>query len=419
MDNILIIISLLTLSAFFSGMEIAFVTANKLIIELDKSKKSFSSKIINIFTKKPAYYITTMLIGNNIALVIYGIIMALILEPAISKIVDSELIIMIIQTIISTIIILVTAEFLPKTLFRLNPNFALNIFALPVYFFYIIFYPISYITIFFSKNIINKILKGNYEEEETQKVFGKIDLDNLVQERQEEPKIKQNQDNDIKIFRNALDFSDIKLRECFVPRTEITALSINASINELTDLFTETGYSRILIYKENIDNIIGYIHSSLLFRKPKNLESIIIPITIVPETMEAHKLLKQFTKTKKGVALVVDEFGGTAGMLTIEDIMEEIFGEIVDEHDTTEVIEKKISNTEYIISGRVKIDYLNDKYNIKLPELDDYETIAGLILHRFESIPKKGDLIIIDSFNFVILDASPNKIKKVQLTIIE
>lgn len=418
MNSILIIILLLALSAFFSGMEIAFVTANKLIIELERNKKTLSSRIITIFTKKPGYYITTMLIGNNIALVIYGIMMALILEPMISEFIDSDFIIMIIQTFISTIIILVTAEFLPKTLFRLNPNLALNIFAIPVYFFYLLFYPISLITMFFSKSIINKLLKGNYEEEETQKVFGKIDLNMLVKEEQHVHEVKQNIDNDIKIFRNVLDFSAIRLRECFVPRTEITALSIDASISEISDLFIETGYSRILIYRRNIDNIIGYIHSSQLFTLPKKLESILIPIIIVPETMPAHKLLKEFTKTNKGVALVVDEFGGTAGMLTIEDIMEEIFGEIEDEHDTNDTIDKQINDTEYILSGRVKIDYLNDKYNLGIPELDDYETVAGLILHHFESMPKKGDLIHVDNFSFKIIEASPNKIERIQLSVI-
>ncbi|MDE5420106.1 hemolysin family protein [Labilibaculum sp. DW002] len=419
MNDLIIIFIMLALSAFFSGMEIAFVAANKLRMELDKSKNTLTSRIINIFTNHPGHYISTMLVGNNIALVVYGIMMAKILEPSIANWVDSELLIMTIQTLFSTLLILFTAEFLPKTLFRLNPNFSLNLFAVPVMFFYIVFYPLTSFTIFLSKNIIYKVFKTKISEDEETRAFGKVDLDHLVQEGQEGQTVLDEDEHNMKLFRNALDFSNVKLRECFVPRTEIEAMEMGGEIDVLTQRFIETGYSRIMIYKESIDNIIGYVHSSVLFRNPQSIKAALSRVIIVPETMAAHKLLNLFTREQKSVAVVVDEFGGTSGMVTIEDIMEEIFGEIEDEHDNIDLEEEKISDTEYILSGRLEIDYLNDKYELNLPESEDFETLNGYLLFTHESIPKYNETIRIENFHFKIMEVSSTRVDKIRLTILE
>ena len=418
MNELIIIFIMLALSAFFSGMEIAFIAANKLRMELDRNKNTVSAKVISIFSQNPGHYISTMLVGNNIALVIYGILMAKLLEPSIAIWIDSDSIILAVQTFLSTILILVTAEFIPKTLFRINPNMALNLFALPVMFFYILFYPITSFTIFLSKNIIRKIFKTNITEEEETQAFGKVDLDHLVQEGHDAQTIAEDDLHDIKIFRNALDFSKVKLRECIVPRNEIEAMEINGDISSLTQRFIETGYSRILIYKDSIDNIVGYIHSSVIFKNPQSIKAGLSNIIIVPETMPAHKLLNLFTREHKSVAVVVDEFGGTAGMVTIEDIMEEIFGEIEDEHDDVDLEEQKISDTEYIFAGRLEIDYLNDKYELNLPVSEDFETLNGFLIFTHESIPTYNETIRIENFNFKILEVSNTRVIKIRLTIL-
>jgi len=417
MNDLIIIFSMLALSAFFSGMEIAFIAANKLRMELDRSKNTLSSKIISIFSRFPGHYISTMLVGNNIALVVYGIVMANMLKPSIALWVESESLILTIQTIISTLLILVTAEFIPKTLFRINPNLALNVFAMPVMFFYIVFYPVTIVTMLLSKNIIHKLFKTKITEDEETQAFGKVDLDHLVQEGQDTQAIAEDDMHDIKIFRNALDFSKVKLRECIVPRNEIEAMEFTSEIDDLTQRFIETGYSRILIYKESIDNIIGYVHSSLIFKKPQSIKSALSRIIFVPETMAAHKLLNLFTKEQKSIAVVVDEFGGTAGMVTIEDIMEEIFGEIEDEHDNIDLEEQVISETEFLFSGRLEIDYLNDKYELNLPESEEFETLNGFILFNHESIPKYNETIRIDQFSFKIVEVSNTRVEKIKLTV--
>ena len=409
---------MLVLSAFFSGMEIAFIAANRLRMELDRNKNTVTAKIISIFSRFPGHFISTLLVGNNIALVVYGILMAKLLEPSIATWVDSESLILAVQTFISTILILVTAEFIPKTLFRINPNLALNLFALPVMFFYILFYPITSFTIFLSKKIIRKVFNTNITEDEETKAFGKVDLDHLVQEGQETKTIAEDDLHDIKIFRNALDFSKVKLRECIVPRNEIEAMEVNGKIEDITQRFIETGFSRIFIYKESIDNIIGYIHSSVIFKNPQSIKAGLSNIIIVPETMPAHKLLNLFTREHKSVAVVVDEFGGTAGIVTMEDIMEEIFGEIEDEHDDIDLEEQKISDTEYILAGRLEIDYLNDKYELNLPESEDFETLNGFLLFTHESIPKHNETLRIENFNFKILEVSNTRVVKVRLTIL-
>ncbi len=395
-------------------MEIAFISANKLKIELDKKNKSISSSIVDIFITNPGQYIATMLVGNNIALVVYGIVMANILEPLIARFTSSEILILSVQTLLSTLLVLITAEFLPKTLFRLNPNRSINNFALPVMFFYLVFYPITLFTIFLSGSLLKFFFKVDIIKQK-EKAFGKVDLDNFVNESQknlqEDNKIKDN----IKIFQNALDFSNVKLRECIVPRTDIIALEVNSTIEDLKQKFIETGFSKIPIYQESIDNIIGYVQSSELYNLPENIESMIIKLIIVPETMPAQKLLNLFMKERKSIALVVDEFGGTSGIVTTEDIIEEIFGEIEDEHDTNELVEKKINNNEFVFSGRMEIDYINEKYKLNIPESDDYETIAGFILYNYERIPNQNDKISIPPYDFIITKIDKPRIELIKL----
>lgn len=414
-DLILISISL-CLSAFFSGMEIAFISSNKLRIELDKKQGRFSSKIISIFIGKPEQFIATMLVGNNIALVVYGIIMAKLLEPIIIQtITHSDIGILTLQTIFSTIILLITAEFLPKTIFRLRPNEFLNILSLPVMLFYTILYPISKFTIIVSNLVLKGFIKSKLQNRNTKIVFGKVDLAHLAKEVQDERIEDIEPNNEIRLFQNALEFSNVKLRDCLVPRTEIIALEVNSTIDELKQKFIETGFSKILIYRDTIDNIIGYISSKELFKNPKDIESKMNKISIVPETMPANKLLKIFMEEHKSIAIVVDEFGGTSGMITIEDIIEEIFGEIEDEHDVIELIEKQIGENVFIFSGRLEIDYLNEKYQLGIPESDDYDTLAGYILFYNQSFPKPNESIQIENHNFKALKTSSTKIELVRL----
>lgn len=417
MSHPLIIFISLLFSAFFSGMEMAFISSNKLKIELDKKQGLFPANIISIFTDHPTHYIATMLIGNTISLVIYGIFMAIILKPAISKFTNSEISILLIQTIISTLIILLTAEFIPKTLFRINPNKILNFFVIPALIFYYLFYPLTHFTIIFSNNFLKSIFKIKISKNDTKVSFGKIDLNNLIYENENINNEVAEIEHDIKIFKNALDFSKVKLRECIMPRNEIIALDINDSLEALKQKFINTGYSKILIYNGSIDNIIGYAHSSELFKNPSSIKDMIHKIPIVPETMPANRLLSSFIQNHKSIALVVDEFGGTSGMVTIEDIMEEIFGEIEDEHDSTDLIEKKINENEYLFSGRLEIDYINEKYSLDLPQNEDYETIAGLILSIYEKIPKINDDIIIGIYNIKIIKVSQTRIELIKLFI--
>ncbi|MBN1251081.1 MAG: HlyC/CorC family transporter [Bacteroidales bacterium] len=416
-DTLFFILLTLIFSAFFSGMEIAFVSSNKLRIELDKKQGTFPSGIIAVFIKNPGQYISTMLVGNNIALVIYGILMAFELTPFLNYITSSETAILILQTIISTFIILVTAEFLPKTIFRINPNKVLNFFAVPLVFFYYLLFPVTKLTVIFSAFIMKVFFKVEINKTQEQIVFGKIDLDHIIDQSKQENRQDTEIEHDIKLFQNALDFSKIKLRECIVPRNELLAIEINESIEKLKQKFIETGYSKILIFEETIDNIIGYVQSSDLFQKPENINSMLKELLIVPETMPAHKLLNSFMKEHKSIALVVDEFGGTSGIVTIEDIMEEIFGEIEDEHDSIELIDEQINEHEFIFSGRIEIDYINEKYNLSIPESDDYETIAGFILTNHEEIPIEKDVIIIDKFEFEILNVDTPKIELLKLKV--
>lgn len=414
MEASFIIILTLIASAFFSGLEIAFITSNKLRIELESKQGSWFAGILSYFNKFPARFLGTMLLGNNIAIVVFGIYMEEVLDPYIGQYVNSRIGILLLQTFISTMFILVTAEFLPKNVFRINPNLILEFFAIPLWVVYWLLYPVVYITIELSELILKKIFRVNVEKEKL--AFGRIDLDNYVREGTKSDK-KQEVEHEIKIFRNALGFANVKARQCMVPRTEIVAIEVNDSVLRLRELFLQTRLSKILIYEKNIDNIIGYVHSHELFQKPVSIRRILLPVSIVPESMPASEVLTLFIQQHKSIAIVVDEFGGTSGMLTMEDVMEEIFGEIEDEHDKEEMVEKKINEDEYLFSGRLEIDYLNEKYKLNLPSYKDFETLSGLIIHHHQSIPKMNEEIAIDNFVFKIVSVSNNRIEQVLLKV--
>lgn len=403
-------------SAFFSGMEIAFVTSNKLRIELDRKQGIFGSGIIKLFTGNPGQYIATMLVGNNISLVVYGLIISNILSPVINSFVGSDVITLILQTVVSTALILFVAEFLPKTIFLLNPNFFLKSLSIPTLFFFLLFYPISKLSIVASTAFIRVFFgKQSWKSGNENIVFSKVDLDHFVNLRKRSNEEPEADHHNIKIFQNALDFSNVKLRECMVPRTEIEAIEINSGVEKLREKFIETRHSRILVYEGTIDHITGYFELKDLFKKPADIKSGIKKVTIVPETMPANKLLKLFAVQKRNVALVVDEFGGTSGMVTLEDVLEEIVGDIEDEHDTNEFTEKKISETEYIFSGRLETDYLNENYHLNLPEKDDYETLAGMILYYHGSIPKPNDIIRIGNIVIKVLKVTTTRLDLVNV----
>lgn len=419
MSNWLIVIVSLFFSAFFSGMEIAFVSSNKLKIELDKNKGLLSAKILASFVKHPSRLLGALLLGNNIALVIYGMAFAVILEPQIYNILPiqyaTESVVLIIQTIIATIVILITAEFIPKALFRINPNMILNIFAVPIKIYYWIFYPFIHFNVWISEFILNSILRQKLTPHDYN--FTAVDLDNYLKEFSYDGKEENEVKQEIQMLQNAIDFRNIKLRECMIPRTEITALEEDDSIENLKNSFIESGHSKILIYKKSLDNIIGFVHSSDMFKRPISIKATTHSIPIVPEAMLANNVLKMFIKEHKSIALVVDEFGGTSGIVTMEDIIEEIFGEIEDEYDVEELDEKQINENEFLFSGRFEIDYLNEKYNLELPESDEYETLGGLIINIHESIPGTDEEIIQDPFKFIIVEASDVRIEKVHLII--
>lgn len=414
---LLIILFTILVSAFFSGMEIAFVSANKLRLELDKQSSPLNSGILKMVTRKSGQFIATMLVGNNIALVIYGIAFSKLLEPVLYDYLHTDSAVLLVQTLVSTLVILLLGEFLPKTLFRLFPNALLRVFSLPLGFFYILFYPLTRMITTVIHLLLKRYLKSTGNEAEN-RVFSRVDLDHFVKDSENQQSNENKEvEKEVKLFRNALDFSKVKLREIMVPRNEITMLDVNIDIETLRQKFVDTGYSRILIYEDNIDNIIGYVHSSAIFQKAKSVRPFLKNVLIVPETMAANKLFSRFIRDHRSIALVVDEFGGTAGLVTSEDILEEIFGEIEDEHDIAAFIEKKINEREFVFSGRFDIDLINEKYQINIPESEEYETLAGFILFHHESIPKVNMTITIGRFNFKILKASHTKIELVYLTI--
>ena len=417
-NYLIIVLVSLVLSAFFSGIEIAFISSDKLHIELRGRKGSISDKILSGFLKKPSWFITTTLIGNNVTLVIYGIFMALLLEPIIGnslpQFLNNELFIFVLQTTLATTMVLVTAEFLPKSLFLIHPNRKLSFLSIPIYIIYILFFPAVWLIVNLSKIFIENVLGLEYSEDKP--IFGLIDLNQYIKRMIEDQEDENKQEVDTKIFANALEFKTIKVRDCLIPRTELVTVSIDDSIDELKSAFVESGFSKILVYKESIDNIIGFCNSIELFKKPVNLSDIIIPITIVPETMPANELMIQLISERKNIALVVDEYGGTSGIVTIEDIMEEIFGEIQDEHDEEDLLEQKIDDTNFLFSARHEIDYLNDKYNFQLPE-GDYETLGGLILIIAEDFPEKKEMVRLNEFIFTIESIEDIRIDTIKLTI--
>ncbi len=415
-DYIIIIFITLVFSAIFSGIEMAFISADKLHIELKSKQGVRSANIIASFFDNSSKFLATMLVGNTIALVVYGIFMAKSLEPIIAswlpQDINKEFIVPVFQTIIATIIVLVTAEFLPKRLFMLNPNRMLKFFAPLMQLIYWILSPLVWLMVAISKFIIEKILKLEYSE--TKKVFGLVDLGNYIKNVLEVSNHEEQVEVNAKMFTNALEFKTVKVRECMIPRTEISAVDIGEGINDLKKEFIESGHSKVLVYDESIDNVIGYCHSLKLFTKPESIEKILTKIPIVSETTLANELMIQLITEHKSLALVVDEFGGTSGVVSIEDIIEEIFGEIRDEHDDEDLIEKQIDNDTYHLSARHEIDYLNEKYHWKIPE-DDYETLGGYILSKTEDIPEVGEVIEIDNFIFTILSKEETKIELVKV----
>ena len=405
----------LIFSAFFSGTEIAFVSASKLQIELQSQQGKLAGRILAFFTQKPSRLINTALVGNTIALVIYGIFMASVLEPLIAEKLpenfNSQSTVVILQTILSTFIVLITAEFTPKSIFLINPNSLLNLLAIPMIIIFVLMFPVVWLIEQMSKFIILFVLRQAYSED--RQVFGLTDLSNYIKLNTRDDIRKSKVELDTKIFNNALEFKTVRIRECMIPRTEISAVDIEDSVEDLKNEFIESGHTKILVYRESIDEVIGYCHVLDLFKKPKDIESMLTPIIIVPETMLANELMIQFIQERKSLALVVDEFGGTSGIVSLEDVIEEIFGEIQDEHDEDEDwVEQKIDENKYILSARHEIDDLNEKYNWNIPE-GDYDTLGGFILSITESIPAVHDVIKHGAFEIKIVSMEDARIDNV------
>lgn len=424
--DIVIIVSMLILSAFFSGMEIAYVSSNKIHIELEKKQGDFLGKILEKLTAKPSKYIATMLIGNNIALVIYGFKMGDVLIRWFQSMLPSDSttltylfgdLKLLTQTIISTLVILFTAEFLPKVFFQIYANSLMKILALPTYIFYVLFSWISDFIIWISDAVLKHIFRAKGED--VVLAMTKVELGNYISEQMESVEDHEEVDTEIQIFQNALEFSEVKAREVMVPRTEITAVDISDSIENLRQLFIETGRTKIIVYKDTIDDILGYVHSFELFKKPKTIKSIIIPVGFVPETILIKDVLNILTKKRRSMAVVIDEYGGTSGIMTVEDIIEELFGEIEDEHDTVELIEEQINEDTYKFSARLEVDYINEAYKLNLPKGENYETLGGLIVNATEEIPQEKEDVLIENFKFTIEEVSSTKIDVVLLKILE
>ncbi|RMZ51258.1 HlyC/CorC family transporter [Flavobacteriaceae bacterium PRS1] len=424
--EIVIIVLSLLFSAFFSGMEIAYISSNKIHIEIEKKQKGFISKILTKLTTKPSKFIATMLIGNNIALVIYGFFMGELLVNWFQSQMPTNYnfvnylfsnLSLLTQTVISTLVILITAEFLPKVFFQIYSNLLLKVFAVPALVFYILFSVISDFVLWISDVVLKQFFKTDGDQ--VQLVFSKVELGNYISEQMEAVEEYEEVDSEIQIFQNALEFSEVKAREVMIPRTELVALEIHDSIKTLNELFTATGYSKVLVYQNTIDDILGYVHSFELFKKPKTIRSIMRPIEFVPETMLINDVLNSLTKKRKSVAVVLDEYGGTSGIMTIEDIVEELFGEIEDEHDYIELLEEKINDNSYNFSARLDVDYLNETYKLNLPETENYETLGGLIVNSTEEIPQQNETIKIENFLFTILEVSNTKIDVVSLQILD
>lgn len=406
----------MVLSAFFSGMEIAFVSSNKLKIEVDKSNGNASARILSFFQNKSSNFIATLLLGNNVALVVYGIYMEKMLSAPISnflpEMLDTPFVHLLIETIVSTLLILFFSEFLPKVIFRLFANRILSIFIFPISLIYGIFWPVVRLFIFLSEVLLKLLFRVRLEERKY--AFSSTDLDHYVKEFTTENGEEETQE-DIKLLHKAIDFQSAKVRECMVPRPEINAVELSSSLEEAKQVMIETGHSKLLIFQDDIDNIIGYIHTFDLFKNPKSIKTILRELSFAPESMPANELLSRLTKNQKSIAVVLDEFGGTSGMITLEDLMEEIFGEIEDEHDTGEFKEEEISEDCWLFSARLEIDYLNETYNLGILESEEYETLGGYVIHHYENIPQKDQEIEVENFKIIIVDATNTKIELIRL----
>lgn len=418
MENFpVIILGSVLFSAFFAGMEIAFISANKLLIELKNKQGSLYARILSPFVANPSRFISTTLVGNNIGLVVYGIYMARVLDPLLVSwwpgFETSKLLLLLTQTLISTVIVLVTAEFIPKVLFRINPDSLLKALAVPFLLFYYLFWPIVHFINWLAHLILNRLLKMEFSE--SSPAFSKLDLDEYISQVNEDD-LNEDAEVDTEMFKNALDFSEVQVRDCMTPRTELVSINLDASIDELYQKFKETGLSKILVYEKDPDQIIGYVHQKEMFKKPLSLRNLVIPIEIATETMAVMDLLNKFSKSRKSLALVVDELGGTAGIVTIEDIMEEVFGEIEDEHDVEELTEETLAENQFRLNARLEVNYLNEKYNLEIPE-GDYSTLGGFILAYHESLPQAGEVIEIAPFTFLIESVSNARINVLLLTV--
>jgi len=409
--SIIIILTTLVLSAFFSGFEIAYVSSNKVHLEILKKQEGVIANVLTKLTRKPSKLLATMLVGNNLALVVYGFEMGKVMTALLPDFFQNVLW----HTIISTLIILITAEFMPKVFFQIYANQLLKLFAIPAYFFYLLFYPLSSLVMWISDFVLRVFFKtkGDY----VPLSFTKVELVDYISEQLENVPKKEEMDSEVQMFQNALEFSGVKAREIMIPRTEIVAVELNESIENLIATFVSSGFSKILIYNENIDDILGYVHSFDMFKKPKNIKEVLIPIVNIPETIQINEVLNILTRKRKSMAVVLDEYGGTSGIVTLEDIVEELFGEIEDEHDKDNFIEEQLSETEYLFSARLEVEYLNETYHLEIPESEEYETLGGFIVLHNEGIPTQGELIQIPPFSFVIEACSQTKIETVRLVV--
>jgi len=409
--SIIIILTTLVLSAFFSGFEIAYVSSNKVHLEILKKQEGVIANVLTKLTRKPSKLLATMLVGNNVALVVYGFEMGKVMTALLPDFFQNVLW----HTIISTLIILITAEFMPKVFFQIYANQLLKLFAIPAYFFYLLFYPLSSFVMWISDFVLRVFFKtkGDY----VPLSFTKVELVDYISEQLENVPKKEEMDSEVQMFQNALEFSGVKAREIMIPRTEIVAVELNESIENLIATFVSSGFSKILIYNENIDDILGYVHSFDMFKKPKNIKEVLIPIVNIPETIQINEVLNILTRKRKSMAVVLDEYGGTSGIVTLEDIVEELFGEIEDEHDKDNFIEEQLSETEYLFSARLEVEYLNETYHLEIPESEEYETLGGFIVLHNEGIPTQGELIQIPPFSFVIEACSQTKIETVRLVV--
>ena len=415
--QVAVILCSILLSAFFSGMEIAYISANKFQVELEKKNEDFISKILRKLTSNSSKFITTMLVGNNISLVVFSFFMGEVIIGLLPITALNEFTILLIQTILSTIIIIVTAEFLPKAIFRIYANESLRLFAPFAYFFYVIFYVITEFITLISDFFLRVFFNSSNIVVQTK--FSKEELGDYITKQLENAKDNEEVDSEIQIFQNALEFDSLKAREIMIPRTEIVAVDINESISNLKKIFIETGYSKILVYKGSLDDVLGYAHAFELFKNPKTLRSILLPVEFVPESMMINNVLNVLTKKKKSISVVLDEFGGTSGIITVEDIVEELFGEIVDEHDTVDLLEKRMSEREFELSARLEVDYLNETYDLNLLEDEAYETLGGFIVYHNEDIPKQDEVIEIDNIYFKMLKVDSSKIKEVYVKVLD